>query len=337
MGRILDTLLGRARCVGFVIAAPRSGTTWLMTALNAHPQVFCTEQRLFGEFAEVWPNDDGTASLRVTLDAYTRSFAGHYAHKALGLNRAEFQERVTAELLDAVLDLGFRLSGKAMLVDKITPYAGTAGMVAQKIGRHFPAAKLARLLRDGRDVTVSGCFDWLLKDGAGTPRHAYFVERRPGLVLERFFDDAAIDRWAGQWADAVRATGASGHEVHVLRYERMLQDVEAELSGLLAAWNLDARPQTVRRCVEASTFERMSGGRVRGEEMATAPVRKGVSGEWKKYFTRRDGERFCKHAGDLLQALGYESGDAWIAALPERLELPAVDESKDQGGAAAIR
>ena len=45
----------RAR-VHFVISAPRSGSTWLQRALNEHPQVFCTEHRLFGRFCEIWPN-----------------------------------------------------------------------------------------------------------------------------------------------------------------------------------------------------------------------------------------------------------------------------------------
>ena len=62
----------------FVVSAPRSGSTWLANALNQHPEIFATEHRLFGNFCQVWQNNDGTSSPRITFDSYARAFSVHY-------------------------------------------------------------------------------------------------------------------------------------------------------------------------------------------------------------------------------------------------------------------
>ena len=63
----------------FIIAAPRSGTTWLSRMLNAHPEVYCVERRLFGEYADfVHDRGKDQPRLRVTLDKYVSSQLMHY-------------------------------------------------------------------------------------------------------------------------------------------------------------------------------------------------------------------------------------------------------------------
>ena len=49
--------------------------------------------------------------------------------------------------------------------------------------------------------------------------------------------------------------------------------------------------------------------------------RKGIVGDWKNYFTRRDGQLFQQIAGDQLCALGYVQDESWIDLLPEQLAL----------------
>jgi hypothetical protein len=68
--------------------------------------------------------------------------------------------------------------------------------------------------------------------------------------------------------------------------------------------------------VDASSFERMSGGRRRGEDAPGAHVRKGVVGDWTRYFTAADAERFHRISGDVLTAWGYEPDASWIATRP---------------------
>jgi hypothetical protein len=183
----------------FVVSAPRSGSTWLATALNHHPQVFATEHRLFGRFCEVWRNNDGSTAPRITFDSYARAFAMHYFYPFMGLNYEQFVETFQVEFAEFLIDFAANRTGKSVVVDKITPYPGTAQLVLEQIRKLYPQSRVIQLLRDGRDVLTSGAFDWLLKDATGTARHAFFVNPQPGKTLKRFFDDAVIERWALHW------------------------------------------------------------------------------------------------------------------------------------------
>jgi hypothetical protein len=63
----------------------------------------------------------------------------------------------------------------------------------------------------------------------------------------------------------------------------------------------------------------MTGGRSQGENAAGEHVRKGVSGDWRNWFTRRDGELFEAIAGEDLRRWGYASSPDWWRSLPETL------------------
>jgi hypothetical protein len=311
------------RRLAFVVSAPRSGSTWLQRALNQHPQIYCTEHRLFGEHYDVVPTAEGGHALRCTLDQYTALLHEYHAHRALGMHRGAFDEAILAHLVRATLDFSYTLSGRPVLVDKITPYRGTADTVLGRIRQFLPEARLVQLVRDGRDVATSGVFDWIRRAKRDHPRHAVFVEQAPGRVLERFFDDDDICQWADEWAGPVRAFAAQAPDAHRISYEAMKADQGAVLAGLLPELSLPPAPDMIARCVEGATFRRMSGGRSAGEGVPVAKARKGVAGDWKHYFTRRDGALFHERAGTELVAMGYESSDAWIQALPESLAITA--------------
>ncbi len=89
-----------------------------------------------------------------------------------------------------------------------------------------------------------------------------------------------------------------------VKYEDLLENTGEEISRLLKFLGADAREKNVRRCVEAASFEKLSGGRKPGEEDANSFFRKGVAGDWKNAFAGRDREIFKEAAGDLLIKLG---------------------------------
>lgn len=114
---------------------------------------------------------------------------------------------------------------------------------------------------------------------------------------ERFFEDPDLTRinaefvrgWAWQFKDfygrAYRARNDHPANVIVVRHEDLLvEPIEhmARIYGFLTVANDEA---TVRSCVESNSFEKLSGGRRKGQEDNTPFVRKGVSGDWKNYFT----------------------------------------------------
>jgi len=274
--RILSKLgLARADAVKphticFVISSPRSGTTWLKQALGAHPEVFSTENRLFGQFFAMWPERDGSERPRITLDAYVHIASEYYDYSALGLSRTEFEERLLESYLHALMELSFRLSGKRVVADKITPYADTAKTVITSIRRYFPGARIVQLVRDGRDVLTSGVFDWLGRNDHDKPRYASFVERRPDLSLARFFCDDDINIWARRWLGPLVALEDLAGGIVTVRYEDMLRNQAGVLQRVFEYLEVNASAEVVSHCVEEATFKKMSGGRERGEEVATA-------------------------------------------------------------------
>ena len=255
--------------IHFVISAPRSGSTWLIQALNQHPEIFATEQRLFGQFCEMWPNNNGKPAPRITLDAYARALSVHYQHDELNQSRAEFQENFIREYCRFVLDFAHKTSGKELIVDKITPYPGTTELVSQQIQHYFPESKIIKLIRDGRDVATSGTFDWLLKDGHNTDRFKCFVDRDPSVVVERFFDDQAIDKWAANWRQTVADLPHFALEV---RFENMIADLSGVLLQIFRVLDLTDDPTIAERSAAAVAFEKMTGRKKRtdGTDRQTA-------------------------------------------------------------------
>jgi len=314
--------------VCFVISSPRSGSTWLRTALSGHPDVLCTENRLFGDFFEVW-NDEHGGAPRMTLDYYVRYLTGVQDAGAMGLRGDALSEELVQRLCDEIFGTLAERSGKRVIVDKVTPYLGTSDRVVADIRRYFPEATIVQLVRDGRDVVTSGAFDWLRKDAQGTERHAYFVDGRKDQVLKRFFDESVLSRWADYWVQPIRSLAEQRATSWTVRYEDMLADQARVLSGCFSRMGVDTDPAIIHECVENARFEAMSGGRSRGELDATAKVRRGVAGDWRNYFTREDGELFQRLAGSELRRMGYESDDAWTLDLPDELHLSRTPRGRE--------
>jgi len=324
--------MSRARVTPvFVIAAARSGTTWLTQALNAHPDVLATELRAFGQHFDV-VQDAGapTPRLRCTLDRYVDALLTSHVWPVLG----QPWEATKTELLDGIYQAIFAhaldRSGKSICIDKVTPYNGTAGAVVAGIRRHFPSAKMIYLARDGRDVAVSGVFHWFSKNMADeTPstaqaqRHAAFAQGTE-RSLDRFFTTPELTEWADHWRDVAEAVAADAGTAGGLQlrvsYEALSADFCTELQRILEFVGVpDASLSAAEACRGNSTFELMSGGRNRGDAVPGAHVRKGVVGDWRQYFTRDDAVIFDEIAGAQLIGGGYERDRGWVDATPARL------------------
>jgi hypothetical protein len=100
----------------------------------------------------------------------------------------------------------------------------------------------------------------------------------------------------------------------------MVRDQRRVLADVFEHLGVDSTFGAVDVCVKASSFRSMSRGRKRGQEDPSAMVRKGTPGDWRTYFTRRDGEMFDRTAGDLLVRLGYETDASWVDGLPATLD-----------------
>ena len=310
----------------FIISAPRSGSTWLTAALNQHPKVFATEQRLFGNFCEMWPNNNGNLAPRITFDAYARAVAVHYQHGQTYASRDEFTGDFIREYLDFLVNFAARNTNCSVIVDKVTPYPGSASFVLKQIQKFVPEANVYSLQRDGRDVATSGTFDWLLKDGKDTVRYEYFVNQKPGTEMRRFFDDQVIAKWAQTWKESISAF-KNFSPILAVKYESMKSNLAEVIQSIFDSLGVDSSKTVAEEAANAVTFEKVAG-RQAGDMSPTAKERKGIVGDWKNFMTRHDGELFHSLAGDTLIAENYEPNSDWLDDLPESLafKIPPAGE-----------
>ncbi len=251
-----------ARCqLFFVGGAPRSGTTWLQSLLDAHPDVCCAGEGLFMKH------------LAEPLDALMAARRRALADK----NAAVFAHTSGYPLPDA--DDADLLLGTAILAALARQCAGrTYRAVGEKtpenvflfprLRRLFPGAKFIGIARDPRDVLTSA---W-----------HFFHRPTPGedeVAAKIAFIGSAL----ASLDHGARTMLALAEQVPadclIVTYERMRAapaQVAAQLFRFLGVADHDG---VVADCVERASFAALSG-RAPGIAQDGSFFRKGVVGEW---------------------------------------------------------
>ena len=307
--------------LGFIVGHYKSGSTWLAHLLALHPDV-----RMLSEthiFRYAWEHDTlAAASAELFNDsawgkggamAFPKRFASDLTRplrRAFGLAQGT-ASLDTEDVPNTRHDLGwFRQRAlQARLEEEADPVAFCRrffGELAERHGRHrmtiektptnvfqvsrireaFPQAKLVSIHRDGRDVVISD---------AHHLRRAYNRE-------QRFADSVS------GWVRAMEAEldAVESCDIHQLSYEDLHADPEARVRELLDFLGLSSDADDVRRMIDMSSFEAMSGGRKPGEEQASSFHRKGVVGDWRGKLDERELGEFAAIGGPMLVRLGYE-------------------------------
>ena len=98
----------------------------------------------------------------------------------------------------------------------------------------------------------------------------------------------------------------------VIRYEDLLaNDLEILERVLLDQGGMPVTRKRLREAVLSNRFERITRGRLRGQEDVSAHARKAVSGDWQNHFSDRIKREFKARYGQLLIATGYERDLDW--------------------------
>jgi LPS sulfotransferase NodH len=293
--------------VFFVVGNQKSGTTWLMRMLDAHPEVLCKGEGRF--FGGSWRQKSlkQRDTMRPASSLYNAFLDAEYLR--LWVERSvwsrndaadEHIDNLTRMAIDYFLGGALLKSGKRIVGDKsplLTPDT------IREISTIYPEAKVIHIIRDGRDVAVSAAHH-ARNFGRASQRG------KPNETPENIFPEGQLEKLASEWALRVGKTvedgpallGENYTEVH---YEDLLRDPGAEVGRLLAFLAVGSDEKSVTRCVEAASFERLSRGRKRGEEDPSSFFRKGVAGDWKHAFTGTERDTFDREAGELLLRLGY--------------------------------
>jgi hypothetical protein len=322
-----DEAAGAAPPPFFIVGQAKSGTSWVMRLLDAHPEIIARgEGRFFGRAykrPDVERMDSATlqpSSLhRALLDA---AYLRRWIERSVW-TRADDADAVLDELAAvctrhllgrALADSGMRLVG-----DK-TPFLNAGAMA--ELASLIDDARVIHVIRDGRDVAVSAMhhlWNHTLDLGGGfdlTPdevitRERYRVDpQRFRASGQGIFSEQRITALARGWRTNVSRAIAIGRNrlgdrYTEVRFESLATDPISELQRLTSFLGADARRGPVARCVERARFERFSDGRPAGVEDSKAFARKGVVGDWEEVFTERDRQLYEDEAGELLNELGY--------------------------------
>ena len=300
--------------VFFVVGQQKSGTTWLMRILDAHPEILCRGEGRF--FGARW-RQEGVKRVdqkRPPSSLYNAILGSEYlrlwVERSVWSRNDDPEEHVanlTRMAVDYFLVGELTKTGKRMVGDKsplLTPET------IKEISAIYPEARVVHIVRDGRDAAVSAAFHSrnFGKRGRGS--------RTPGNEDQSLFAEGQLEKLAADWGSRVSKTVEDGPALlgegyTEVRYEDLLARPVEEVRRLLGFLGADASEEAARRCVSSASFEKLSKGRKRGEEDPTSFFRKGVAGDWRSVFTEEDRRVFKEAAGGLLVELGYEKDLDW--------------------------
>lgn len=306
-----------------IVGRGKSGTTWLSRIFRSHPEVF-----LRGERKLVEKTGGYVPILRHFLDEETMAAWGGHSSFRLGLQPERMGPdlwRLVDDYLTAATLVATHtdVAGLTHLGDKLALLRPEdAAAILPNLERAYPGYRAIHIVRDGRDVAVSGFFhvyrSRVVEGGETDSMVKVKVERVLRGDKKRLFTDEHLAARAKSWSEVTTAIDdhlrpGLGERYLLLRYEDLLAGTRAAVERIFDFVGVAHSPELVSAVIERTSFKKMSGGRQAGEQDVSSGRRKGKAGDWVNYFTPRDRALFAATAQPALERFGYEPDAGWAA------------------------
>jgi sulfotransferase family protein len=288
MLRQVEALLEKQ--IFFVGGAEKSGTSWLQGLLDLHPEVTCAGEYHFVE--SLFPALKTALETRNTFSLPdSRNPLRHELGEPIPLHDFNDLQFVTASAIAMLLLKPTGKSPKAIGERSARNVHDFDSLTAL-----FPGAKCIQIVRDPRDGAVSQWF--------------HIRRLAPPNEWSRLQSKSSVARmYAGMWAEVVGRGMRFGERnpgrYFELRYEDLLDRTAPILGEIFRFLGVDDSIETARRCAESAAFEKLTGGRPRGQEDPRSFFRKAVVGDWKNHLDAETNAFFIAKAGPLMRRFGY--------------------------------
>lgn len=177
---------------------------------------------------------------------------------------------------------------------------------------NFPNARISHIIRDPRDMVVSGYFyhlhcdePWVDEPSPLDPELTYReilnnLDFEDGLIYEMMFGAAGYNlENMGKW-------NFNHPQILELKYEDLISDHDHRLKEKLFQ-HYGFSGSALKRCVEIMdefSFEKYTGRKL-GEAVPGDHLRQGLPGDWRQHFSPKVSYFFESRFGPLLSHLGY--------------------------------
>ncbi len=279
----------------FIVGCPRSGTNLLRDLLRSHPHLaFPAESHFIPEFYKGYGDPQNERAARRLA---ARILSLHWVRAwDLQLDLSTFAgDRSYRQIVTRIYEEWARKQNKARWGDK-TPHYVTKIQILLEI---FPSGKIIHIYRDGRDVALS----WLrvrfgprnLFTAAQAWKRMVRTGRQAGATLP---EDTYLE---------VRYETLLSHPAETMKY--VCEFIGEPFTEAVLRPTATLLPSRHRNLVGAPRLRTVASEIISGNAM-----------KWKKQMALSDRILFESVAGDLLQALGYETaGVTRRIAMPERV------------------
>jgi hypothetical protein len=268
----------------FLTGCPKSGTTWMSTTLNGHPQIVAAGE---GRFAwRLFPLLQQAGGIFNTDQKKNGASEQAYLYDAeLHLIMRAISEGVFLRYLAVS---GKPANSVRILADKTPQHILSVGLLRTL----YPNCRFINIVRDPRDAATSALFHLAL----GDPR-----------PREQYIESFITESWKMHVEAAVAAEQQLGPGVILnIRYEDMHKDEQGTIARCLQHLGVDCSEASIEACVQAGSFEKLSGGRKRGQSDPKSFYRSGTVGDWQNHLDSALARRCCQTVKPLMDRFGYE-------------------------------
>jgi len=167
------------------------------------------------------------------------------------------------------------------------------------------------VIRDPRDIVVSAYFSHKYSHPSGE-----WLDKQRNLLQTVELDDgirASIDFRRNQF-QRMLAWNYDDADIYETRYEMLIErpiDIMKDIYMFLGLFPEPLNEKMLETVLDKYRFDKISGGRTRGEEDTHHHYRKGIAGDWRNHFNDANKEYFKELFNDLLIHLGYEKDENW--------------------------